>query len=80
MSAWHGGKGSAPRKVDKKKFDENWDRIFGKKTIEDDALDAYNEERLVSKYDKEYDFSNAHRGPLIVDGKLNPDKKTKKTD
>jgi hypothetical protein len=50
MSAWHGGKGSAPRKVDKKKFDENWDRIFSKK--KDDVLDAYNEERLVSKYDK----------------------------
>ena len=31
MSAWHGGKGSTPRKVDKKKFDDNWDKIFGKK-------------------------------------------------
>lgn len=26
-----GGKGSQPRSVDKKKFDDNWDRIFGKK-------------------------------------------------
>lgn len=25
------GKGSQPRPVDKKKFDENYDRIFGKK-------------------------------------------------
>lgn len=25
-----GGKGSKPRKVDRKKFDENFDRIFGK--------------------------------------------------
>ena len=33
MSSWHGGKGSKPRpfSVDKKKFDENWDKIFGKK-------------------------------------------------
>jgi len=31
MSRWHGGKGSSPRPVDKKKFDENWDKIFGKK-------------------------------------------------
>jgi len=33
MSQWHGGKGSSPRpfSVDKKKFDDNWDRIFGKK-------------------------------------------------
>ena len=28
--AWSGGKGSTPRKVDRKKFDENFDRIFGK--------------------------------------------------
>jgi hypothetical protein len=29
---WHGGKGSTPRptKVDKKTFDSNWDKIFGK--------------------------------------------------
>lgn len=27
-----GGKGSAPRPIpDRKKFEENWDRIFGKK-------------------------------------------------
>ena len=31
MAQWHGGKGSRPRNVDKKKFDDNWDRIFGKK-------------------------------------------------
>lgn len=30
-----GGKGSAPRPVDKKKFDENWDLIFGKKKKEE---------------------------------------------
>jgi len=28
--SWAGGKGSKPRKVDRKKFDENFDRIFGK--------------------------------------------------
>ena len=28
------GKGSRPRPVNKKKFDENWDRIFGKKNQE----------------------------------------------
>lgn len=33
MSATHGGKGSAQRPVDKKKFDENWERIFGKKDL-----------------------------------------------
>ena len=31
MSTTHGGKGSARRPTDKKKFDDNWDRIFGKK-------------------------------------------------
>ena len=31
MTQWHGGKGSRPRNVDKKKFNDNWDRIFDKK-------------------------------------------------
>lgn len=35
MSTWHGGKGSKPRPVDKKKFDENYERIFGKKDKKD---------------------------------------------
>jgi hypothetical protein len=29
--ATHGGKGSRPRKVDKEKYEANWDNIFGKK-------------------------------------------------
>lgn len=29
--ASHYGKGDRPRKVDKEKFDSNWDKIFGKK-------------------------------------------------
>lgn len=29
----HGGKGSRPRKIDKEKFESNWERIFGKKTL-----------------------------------------------
>lgn len=28
--SWHGGKGSSPRNLDKKKFDQNWDAIFNK--------------------------------------------------
>jgi hypothetical protein len=28
MHKWHGGKGSQPRKVDPKKFSENWDKVF----------------------------------------------------
>jgi hypothetical protein len=29
---WHGGKGSAQRTaLDQKKFEDNWDKIFGKK-------------------------------------------------
>jgi len=32
MSSWHGGKGSAPRKgADQKAYEDNWERIFGKK-------------------------------------------------
>jgi hypothetical protein len=29
-----GGKGSTPRPVDQKKYNDNWDRIFGKKDKE----------------------------------------------
>lgn len=29
---WHGGKGSDPRPVDPKKFSENWDKIFNKRS------------------------------------------------
>lgn len=35
MTQWHGGKGSAQRKVDKEKFSDNWDKIFGKKNDTD---------------------------------------------
>ena len=29
---WHGGKGSAPRKTDnRKQYEDNWEKIFGKK-------------------------------------------------
>lgn len=38
MTQWHGGKGSAQRKVDKQKFSDNWDAIFGKKKEEDKDL------------------------------------------
>lgn len=31
-SSWHGGKGSSPRPIkDRKQFEDNWDKIFGKK-------------------------------------------------
>ena len=36
MSQWHGGKGSSARpfSVDRKKFEDNWDRIFKNKKEE----------------------------------------------
>jgi hypothetical protein len=60
------GKGSRrrPTKVPQAVADANYETIFGKyvppymrKMIGsgEEALDAYNEERLVSKYDKEQD-------------------------
>ena len=30
-SQWEGGKGSKQRPTNKTKFDENWEKIFGKK-------------------------------------------------
>ena len=50
------GKGSRPRpySVSQEQFAANYDAIFGKKKKTDESvLDAYNDERLVSKYDKE---------------------------
>ena len=32
--SWHGGKGSSPRKTDKEKYEQNYERIFGKKERE----------------------------------------------
>ena len=55
-----GGKGSKPRpfSVSQKEYDSRWDAIFGRdlkeeKTIDDRVLETYNDERLVSKFDKE---------------------------
>ncbi|NBQ17167.1 hypothetical protein EBU24_02535 [bacterium] len=42
------GKGSVRRKEDKKKIDENWDKIFGKKEIyyDSDETTDWDEDRL----------------------------------
>ena len=48
MPAWAGGKGSSQRKVDKKRFEDNWDRIFGRKdeneACEQEGSDTRSEE------------------------------------
>ena len=31
MSKWHGGKGSKRRPEDKKKINDNWDKIFNRR-------------------------------------------------
>jgi len=46
MSKWHGGKGSKQRPTDHKKFEDNWDRIFGNKKKEKQSASDY-------KYTKE---------------------------
>lgn len=54
------GKGSKPRplSVDRKKFEDNWDRIFNKNKLNDNVLNVYNDERLVSNYDKQNSLTN----------------------
>ena len=49
------GKGSSPRpfSVSQDQFASNWDAIFGPKKVDDSVIDAYNNERLVSKFDKQ---------------------------
>lgn len=52
MSNWHGGKGSKQRKTaDQKKFDDNWDAIFGKK--ETKKSDEKSEKALKSELEEE---------------------------
>jgi hypothetical protein len=55
-----GGKGSKPRpiSISQQEYDNRWDNIFSRDLKEEkkedtSALDAYNNERLVSKFDKE---------------------------
>jgi hypothetical protein len=51
------GYGRRPQLAPNKVVESNWEKIFGtknpKKEVDKAALDVYNEERLVSKYDKE---------------------------
>ena len=56
----HGGKGSSPRpfSVSQKEYETRWDAIFGrdlkeeKKEVDPSITEVYNDERLVSKFDK----------------------------
>ena len=47
MSAWHGGKGSSPRSINKQKFDANWDKIFKDKKDVESTTDIENNEKLL---------------------------------
>lgn len=38
---WHGGKGSRYRKVDQEAYNENWERIFGKKDMKFTTAEEY---------------------------------------
>lgn len=47
MGKWHGGKGDKQRPVDPKKWDENYERIFGKKKKADDSAEGLQNEQKV---------------------------------
>jgi|LWDU01.1.fsa_nt_gi hypothetical protein len=50
---WSGGKGSAQRPVDKKKYSDNWDAIFGKKeTTKDRAEEGTSRKKSQSRVEK----------------------------
>ena len=40
---WHGGKGSRYRKVDQQKYNESWERVFGKKDLKFASAEEYME-------------------------------------
>ena len=54
MSKWHGGKGSKQRPTDTKKYQDNWDAIFGKKdkpsAVDDSATTK--EESAINEIEK----------------------------
>jgi len=51
--AWHGGKGSAPKQSDHKKYADNYDAIFGKKENNDDEFpDRARPDGLIWERDK----------------------------
>ena len=44
MSKWHGGKGSKQRPTDRKKYEENYERIFRKKQKSNSRNESENDE------------------------------------
>tara|TARA_R100001460_G_scaffold4800_4_gene13528 strand:- start:9238 stop:9429 length:192 start_codon:yes stop_codon:yes gene_type:complete len=56
MSKWHGGKGSKPRPItNQKEFEENWDKIFGrKKTPKHGATQVHKDKTKVIPRRKKY--------------------------
>ena len=76
-------KGSSPRpfSVSQAEFGDRFDTIFGKKNkakdIDDSTLNVYNDERLVSKFDKMvvmaneyYDLETKETDERTLDGKV----------
>lgn len=60
----NGGKGSAPRSVNRDKFNENFDRIFGKKeasSLEDQIFAMYDEGKTPTQIARELNES-----PFVV--------------
>lgn len=52
MSKWHGGKGSSARPIrDRKQFEDNWDKVFSKKSEKSDKSLIFNEKKIEKKVD-----------------------------
>lgn len=49
--SWHGGKGSRYRKIDQQKYNENWERIFGKNKKKDEESEEEQETENEDKTD-----------------------------
>jgi len=61
MAGWHGGKGSKSRPVNRQKFADNWDAIFGKKPeVKEEVSDTTTEEavEIIKEYKKTLDNDN----------------------
>jgi hypothetical protein len=49
---WHGGKGSRYRKVDQQKYNEKWERVFGKKDLKFATAEEYMEGQQEDQVDE----------------------------
>ena len=63
MTEWHGGKGSRDRTKDRDKFNESFEKIFGKNKDKGERKKQMSQ----SKLDRDWEIWNGHGAKTISD-------------